>query len=133
LTVFPQNNPVVDDPLVSLGIERAKDIYGGNDTVLIVIENMTDSIIYYSVSMEEKFGDCWVTINNDILKSSRDTLVVKNILVLHRNEKRALNLPVAWILEKIPHPYGLCRFVFEIKEDVFTVSEFISTPSFLIE
>ncbi|NDW17998.1 hypothetical protein D0T53_03590 [Dysgonomonas sp. 216] len=114
-------------------IDDIPDVFSESDTLYLHLANKCDSILYYSVSMEEKLGDEWVLILPDIFKHRIDKHKARNLRVLLPMEDKLIEKPFSDILNLIIKPYGLCRLCYIIKETPFRDVEKLYSTEFLVE
>ena len=123
-------------PLISnekIIIEELYRNYNSNDTVKVSLKSCTNDIVYYSIALEEKTGDDWNLIINDIFKHERDKPGVTNVKILQALEERTIEYPLEQLSNNASPLYGLCRFRIEIKDTPFNTYSVIYSSEFLIE
>jgi len=109
------------------------EYYPDGDTIKLSLVNITDEMIYFSVSMEEKIGDEWIAVMPDIFRHGRDRYRARNVRILLPHEDKQVDIAITDLLKHIPKPNGLCRLRLHIKDSPFSVRNEVLSDEFLIE
>ena len=114
-------------------IEPLKDRYYGHESIDIVLQNRTDSIVYFSASLQEKTGDEWHTIIFDVLRHKHELGNAKNVKLIMKQEGRYIDVDLRHLFILNYKPNGLCRFCFEIKASPISKGNNLYSSEFLID
>jgi len=116
-----------------VSIKDLPEHYLDTDTIVLSLLNETDETIYFSVSLEEKIADVWVSIIPDLFRNERDHHRILNVRLIMPYEEKILHFAISDILKNTPKPFGECRFSYTIKESPFLDRRKLYSNLFLIE
>lgn len=105
-----------------LVIEPLFDNYSLSDTIFLPLVNVSDTVLYYTLSLEEKETEGWRTIINDVFKSPFDRHEARNVKIVQSGQLvvSRFALPdfeaIAGFSKKRKIGY---RFCFQVKKSPF--------------
>lgn len=67
-------------------IEPLFDRYSLSDTIFLPLINISDTVLYYTLSLEEKEAGNWGTIIQDVFKSSFDRHRARNVKIIQSGQ-----------------------------------------------
>lgn len=120
-------------PTKFVNIGDLSEHYLVTDTLNVEIENLEDKMLYIQFSLEEKIGDDWVSIVDDVYKSKRDRATTTNVKLLLANEIKVFPIPISELLKESYVPNGLCRLRYELRDTPFATQSVELSSEFLID
>ena len=97
-------------------IEPLFDSYHTNDSIYLVVKNISDRPVFCAVGIEENVGRQWIPIVNDVYKHNNDRHRARNIKTLSEGQQSIYVFLVSELLKEASIPQGLCRFSINAKE-----------------